>query len=329
MSILVTGSLAYDHIMDFHGYYKDHILPEKVHILNVSFLVQGLRKQRGGTATNIAYSLNLLQEKTAIMGTVGHDFADYRAWLEEQGIDTHAIKVIPDEFTASCFIMTDLSGNQITGFYPGAMSHAHQLKLSDFQLSDVKLAIVAPNDPLAMVEHIRECRKTGVPYIFDPGQQALNLSAEQLMEGFNGAKTVIGNDYELGMIENKTGYSPEKLLEVAEMVVITKGEQGSTIITQQGTVEIPTAPAQQVVDPTGAGDAYRAGIIKGLLYGYSPETMGRIAALSATYCVENYGTQNHKYTASEFCTRYAEAFGENIEALFPALEGQATNLVIN
>lgn len=320
MSILVTGSLAYDHIMDFPGYYKDHILPDKVHVLNVSFLVQSLRKQRGGTATNIAYSLSLLREKPSILGTVGHDFADYRAWLEERGIDTHAIKVIPDEFTASCFIMTDKSGNQITGFYPGAMAYAHQLKLADFNVSDVKMAIIAPNDPVAMVEHIKECRIAGIPYVFDPGQQALNLNEEQLVEGFQGAKAIIGNDYELGMIENKTGYTVPKLLEVAEMVIITKGENGSTIVTRDRSVEIPPAPAREVVDPTGAGDAYRAGIIKGLVHGYSLERMGRIAALAATYCVESFGTQGQSYTPSEFCARYAEIFDEDITGLFPASE---------
>jgi adenosine kinase len=303
--------------MDFPGYYKDHIIPDKVHMLNVSFLVQGLRKERGGTATNIAYSLSLLQEKTSILGTVGHDFADYRAWLEERGIDTHAIKVIPGEFTASCFIMTDLSGNQITGFYPGAMSYAHQLKLADYNVSDAKMAIIAPNDPAAMIEHIHECRKNGLPYVFDPGQQALNLNPEQLVEGFRGAKAVIGNDYELGMIENKTGYTVEKLLEVAEMVIVTKGEFGSTIITRSEKVDIPVAPAAEVVDPTGAGDAYRAGIIKGLVHGYSLKTMGQIAALAATYCVESYGTQGQTYTVSEFCARYTNLFGEDIRALFP------------
>ncbi len=328
MSILVTGSLAYDHIMNFPGYYKEHILPDKIHVLNVSFLVQGLRKQRGGTATNIAYSLSLLQEKTAIMGTVGSDFADYRAWLEERGIDTHAIKVIPDEFTASCFIMTDLTGNQITGFYPGAMSYAHKLKLADFNLVEVQMAVVAPNDPQAMVEHIRECRKAGIPYLFDPGQQSLNMNEEQLIEGFQGANAIIGNDYELEMILNKTGYTPEKLLEVAGMVVITKGAQGSTIMTRERTVEIPPAPAREVVDPTGAGDAYRAGIIKGLTRGYTPELMGRIAALAATYCVENYGTMGYSYTPSEFAARFSETFGESAEGVFQATEKQISGLAV-
>jgi len=319
--------------MNFEGHYKDHILPDKVHILNVSFLVKGLRKERGGTATNIAYSLKLLQEQPRILGTVGQDFADYRAWLEERGIDTHAIKVIPDEFTASCFIMTDLAGNQITSFYPGAMGYAHDLKLADYNLADVKIAIIAPNDPVAMVEHIKECRGAGLPYIFDPGQQALNLNPAQLIEGFEGAKAIIGNDYELQMIENKTGYSVEKLLEVAEMVIITKGEYGSTIVSRESSVEIPPVPARQVVDPTGAGDAYRAGIVKGLVHGYTAERMGRMAALAATYCVEAYGTQGQVYTTSEFCQRYAEVFGENIEELFSSVPApiteRATNFVTN
>ncbi len=309
MSILVSGSLAYDHIMDFQGHFKDHILPEKVHILNVSFLVNSLRKMRGGCAANIAYNLALLQERPLILGTAGHDFEDYRRSLDEAGVDTSAIKIIPNEFTASCFITTDKSSNQITGFYPGAMSYAHQIRVADYK-AEASIAIISPNDPQAMVEHVRECRELGIPFIYDPGQQVIFLDGEALLDGIKGARAIIGNDYELGIIEKKTGYDPAQLLEFTEMVIVTKGEFGSTIYTRDRVVELPVAKEKAVVDPTGGGDAYRAGIIKGLLNGYSLEQMGRTAALAATYCIENYGTQGYSYTPAEFAARYTENFAD-------------------
>lgn len=310
MSILVSGSLAYDHIMDFQGYFKDHILPEKVHIINVSFLVNSLRKLRGGCAANIAFNLALLGEKPTILGTVGHDFEDYRRWLTEAGVDTSAIQTIPDEFTASCFITTDKSSNQITGFYPGAMNYAHNLHINDYNPAEVKIAIISPNDPEAMVSHVKECQELGVPYIYDPGQQVIFLEGEAMIEAMRGSKVVIGNDYELGIIEKKTGLKPEDLLQYTEMVIVTRGEFGSNLITKERTVEVPVAKEKAVVDPTGGGDAYRAGIIKGLLNGYSLEQMGRVAALSATYCIENYGTQSHSYSPAEFEARYNENFSD-------------------
>ncbi|MBN9389612.1 MAG: carbohydrate kinase family protein [Chloroflexi bacterium] len=308
MSILVSGSLAYDHIMDFQGYFKDHILPEKVHIINVSFLVNSLRKQRGGCGPNIAYNLALLGERPLVVGTVGHDFADYQAWLDEAGVDTSGIKVIPDEFTASCFITTDKSSNQITGFYPGAMNFAHDLHVGDFNPSEIQLAIISPNDPQAMVSHVKECQELNVPYIYDPGQQVIFLEGPEMLEAMKGSRAVIGNDYELGIIEKKTGLTPSDLLQYTDLVIVTRGEFGSTLITAEHTVDAPVAREKAVVDPTGGGDAYRAGIIKGLLNGYSLEQMGRVAALTATYCIENYGTQSHAFTSSEFLARYNENF---------------------
>ncbi len=308
MSILVSGSLAYDHIMDFQGHFKDHILPEKVHILNVSFLVNSLRKLRGGCAANIAYSLALLEEKPLIVGTVGHDFEDYRRWLAEAGVDTSAIKIIPEEFTASCFITTDKASNQITGFYPGAMNYAHDLHICDYNPAQVQMAIIAPNDPVAMVSHVKECQELGVPYLYDPGQQVIFLEGEVMVDSIRGSRAVIGNDYELGIIEKKTGYKPEDLLQFTDMVIVTKGEFGSTLFTRERTLDVPVAREKAIIDPTGGGDAYRAGIIKGLLNGYSLEQMGRVAALAATYCIEQYGTQSHSYTPAEFAVRYAENF---------------------
>jgi adenosine kinase len=308
MSILVSGSLAYDHIMDFQGYFKDHILPEKVHIINVSFLVNSLRKQRGGCGPNIAYNLALLGERPLVVGTVGHDFAYYRAWLDAAGVDTSGIKVIPDEFTASCFITTDKSSNQITGFYPGAMNYAHDLHVGDFNPPEIQLAIISPNDPQAMVSHVKECQELKVPYIYDPGQQVIFLEGPEMIEAMKGSRAVVGNDYELGIIEKKTGLAPTDLLQYTELVIVTRGEYGSTLITAERTVNAPVAKEKAVVDPTGGGDAYRAGIIKGLLNGYSLEQMGRVAALTATYCIENYGTQSHAFTSLEFLARYNENF---------------------
>ena len=308
--VLVSGSLAYDNIMSFQGYFKDHILPEKVHILNVSFLVNSLRKQHGGCAANIAYNLALLQEQPVILGTVGVDFENYRRELNEVGVDTSAVRVIPDEFTASCFITTDKSNNQITGFYPGAMNYAHELKVADYMSDEIALAIVSPNDPAAMISLPGECREIGLPYLYDPGQQVIFLDGETLLDGIRGARVVIGNDYELGIIEKKTERTPEQLLELAEMVIVTKGEFGSVIYSRERTVEIPCAKEKAVVDPTGVGDAYRAGIIKGLLHGYSLEQMGRIASLAATYCVEEAAPQSHSYTSAEFAARYAENFAD-------------------
>ncbi len=308
--VLVSGSLAFDHIMSFQGYFKDHILPEKVHILNVSFLVNSLKKQRGGCAANIAYNLALLGEHPVAVGTVGQDFEEYRGWLEDVGVDTGAVRVIPDEFTASCFITTDKSNNQITGFYPGAMSFAHQLKIAEFNSPEVAMAIVSPNDPEAMISHPRECREAGIPYIYDPGQQVIFLEGVILMDGIKGSRVVIGNDYELGIIEKKTGYTPEQLLEFSEMIIVTKGEFGSTIYTRERTIEVPVAREKAIVDPTGVGDAYRAGVIKGLLHGYSLEQMGRVASLAATYCVEQAAPQAHSYTPEEFEARYKENFAD-------------------
>ena len=312
MSLIVTGSLAYDHIMDFQGHFGDHILPEKVHMINLSFLVRSLRKLRGGCATNIAYNLRLLGERPTILGTVGHDFEDYKAWLDERGIDTSGIIVVPDEFTASCFITTDTTGNQITGFYPGAMDHASKYGLSDIGVdpADVEMAIISPNAPQAMINYVRDFKEARVPYVYDPGQQIIALDGEQLLDGATGAQALIGNDYEIELFKTKAGRAPHDL--VAEgrtpIVIITKGDQGSTIVTADGETHIAPAREQSVADPTGAGDAYRAGVIKGLVRGYSIEQMGKVASLAAVYVVEQVGTQSHSYAPGEFDVRYADNY---------------------
>jgi adenosine kinase len=315
--IIVTGSIAYDYIMVFPGHFRDHILPDKMHILSVSFLVDSLKRLRGGTATNIAYNLALLAERPTVLGTVGEDFDEYRAWLEHQGVDTHGITVIPGEFTASCFINTDLQDNQITAFYPGAMSHASELSLRDSGYANADLVIIAPNDPKAMARHATECTELGVPYLYDPSMQAPRMTGAELEAGFKGAQVLIGNDYEFGMMAEKIGISEDALRRRVPVTVMTKGEAGALITTGDAEYEIPAAKPLEVVDPTGAGDAFRAGFVKGMLSGFSWPVVGRMAALTAAYAIEQKGTQQHRYTLDEFVARYRENFGPEpqVEAL--------------
>ena len=325
MSIVVTGSIAYDYIMSFPGCFREHILPERIESLSVSFLVDSMHKRRGGCAPNIAYSLALLGECPRVMGTVGQDFAEYRAWLEEQGIDTSTIKEIEGEFTASYFVSTDQESNQIASFYTGAMAQAHTLSFKDQDYSTIDVAIISPNDPQAMVQYAQECQELGIPYIYDPSQQIVRLSGEELREGVRGARMLILNDYEYEMFQKKTGLSEAETLTLTQTIVVTKGQRGSTVITLDckpeeltglpdasglRVIEVPAVPPRCVSDPTGVGDAYRAGVIKGLVRGYTWETIGRLASLAATYVIETHGPQSHRYTPSEFVARYREQFGD-------------------
>jgi len=313
LSIVVTGSVAYDYIMSFPGQFREHILPDKIDILSVSFLVDSLKRQRGGCATNIAYNLALLGERPTIMATVGEDFADYRAWLEERGVDTSGVLVIKDEFTASFFVSTDQRGSQIASFYTGAMSKAGRLSFRERDHRAIRIAIISPNDPDAMGAYVKECCELGIPYIYDPSQQIIRLSAEQLVDGTRGAAMLIVNDYEFEMIKNKTGLSDADLVRLADRLIITCGERGSTIVTPEETIQIPAVCPERLADPTGVGDAYRAGIIKGMLHGASWGATGRVAALAATYALEENGTQNHRYSTSDFVARYIRTFGESRE----------------
>lgn len=318
MSIIVTGSIAYDYIMVFPGHFKDHILPDKVHTLSVSFLVESMKRQRGGTAANIAYNLALLGERPQIVGAVGEDFADYRLWLEEQGVDTKGIKPIPGEFTSSCFINTDLQDNQITAFYPGAMSHAHTLSFRSDELRDADIIVISPNDPLAMERYAAECVELGIPYLYDPSMQAPRMTAEELRAGCASAKVLIGNDYEFAMMSEKLGITEAELHRLVPITVVTKGEQGSSIIVEGEEYVIPPARTTTVVDPTGAGDAFRAGFVKGMQRGLSWDVVGRLASISSVFAIEHAGPQQHFYTPQAFVERYRENFGAapEVEALF-------------
>lgn len=310
MSIIVTGSVAFDYLMSFPGRFSEHILPEQLHQVSLSFLVDSMRKQRGGCAPNIAYTLALLGEHPTVMATVGQDFAEYRTWLEKVGVDTSAIIEVDDEFTASFFVNTDQDNNQIASFYIGAMAQADTLSFHDLDYKAIELAIISPNAPAAMVKYARECVELGVPYIYDPSQQIIRLNGKELLEGTRGARALIVNEYEFGMIKNKTGLSEGELLTLPPITIITQGEEGSTIYVGEQVLSIPVVPPRVLAEPTGVGDAYRGGIIKGMLRDYCWETTGRIASLAATYVLEHHGTQNHHYTPEDFVRRYRQIFGD-------------------
>lgn len=308
--IAVTGSVAFDHIMNFPGKFKDHILADKLHILNVSFLVQDLRRQRGGCAANIAHACKLLGLAPRLVAAVGADFEEYRSWLAEQEIDLAGVATHADLLTASCFITTDGDNNQIVGFYPGAMARAKEAKLNGLPGDAPALVTISPNDPDAMRAYPRECRELGLPFMYDPGQQVIALSGDDLIDGLTGAKAVICNDYEMAVIREKSGKSIAELLELCEAAIVTLGEKGSRIHTREGAeIEIPAAPVGDVLDPTGAGDAFRGGVVKGLVSGCDWETSGRLGALVAAYCVEVHGTTNYSFTRTQFDERFAKAFG--------------------
>jgi adenosine kinase len=309
MRIFVSGSLAFDRIMDFPGRFADHILPEKIHILNVCFMVNGLTERFGGTAGNIAYNLALLGEKPVILATVGRDFAPYLEWLNRQGLPVAGIKEIPEELTAGAYITTDQSDNQITGFNPGAMKYP-SLYPFDGVAPDRALAIVAPGNLEDMLAYTRRYKTLGVPYIFDPGQSIPAWGHGELQEMTTGALALIANDYELELLRRKTGLDEAGLLRLTGVIIATRGEEGSMLLTDAGKEDIPAIPARQVLDPTGAGDAYRAGLLKGLALGEDWPLAARLGAVLASFAVEQQGTQEHKVPHSDFWERYARNFGK-------------------
>jgi adenosine kinase len=319
VSVVCTGSIAYDYILSFKGRFKDHILADKTHILNLSFLVDDLRKHRGGVAGNYAYNLALLGYPAAVLATAGSDAAEYRDWLMARGIDCQGLRLVEGEITATGFTTTDMDDNQLTGYYGGAMGRAAMLGVDD-ATPGAEALIVGPNDPAAMIRLVRECRERGLRFVFDPAHQLPRLSPEDVAEGSRGAWILIGNDYELELIMQRTGHAMDQLVELAEIVVTTLGRDGSRIATRSGIIEIPPAPARMESDPTGAGDAYRAGLVAGLLRGLDLEAAGRVASLAATYAVEQIGTVEHTYTFAEFSQRYREAFGTPLlEKFWPAV----------
>ena len=308
MNIFISGSIAYDRIMDFPGSFADYILPDKIHVLNVCFNVTSLQEKFGGTAGNIAYSLSLLGEKPVIIATIGKDYENYFDWLKTHAISNEGITIIREEFTAGAYITTDKSDNQITGFNPGAMKQATNYDISS---ADPKSSVLllAPGNLQDMIGYASRCRGRGVPYICDPGQSLTLWTGEQLRDWITGSMMLITNDYELEVIMKMTGLKKEEILVLTKMIITTLGDKGSLISMNGREITIPAAKVSDVLDPTGAGDAYRAGLLKGLAMNKNIEDAAKIGAVAAAYAVENYGTQEHCYTYEEFSERYRQNFG--------------------
>jgi adenosine kinase len=300
---LICGSLAFDTIMVFGDRFANHILPDKIHILNVSFLVPQLRREFGGCAGNIAYNLKLLGDVGLPMATVGRDFAPYREWLARSGVPTDHVRVIDGELTAQAFITTDLADNQITAFHPGAMQHAHLNRVSEAR--DIAIGIVAPDGREGMIAHAAQFAAAGIPFIFDPGQQLPTFEAAELQRLLSQARWVTVNDYEWQLLQQRSRWSVSEITQHVEALIVTRGAAGSNIYTRAAQIAIPCAPARAVVDPTGCGDAYRAGVLHGLLHGLDWRTTGHIASLMGAIKIESRGTQNHRFTADEFAQRLA------------------------
>lgn len=302
MKIIVSGSMAYDRIMDFPEYFSDHILPDKIHVLNVAFQVNGVTENFGGTAGNIAYALGLMGESPTISATIGHDTRRYFKWLQENNISTEGIRIIPEEFTAGAYITTDKANNQITGFNPGAMKFSSELDF-DSLIPEETLLIASPGNLDDMINYPRICKDRGIMCIFDPGQALPVLQAESIVEAITDSSLFIVNDYEFDLIMKKTGITKPELIERAEATIITLGEHGSTLYTNGDEITIAPVGANQVTDPTGCGDAYRGGLISGLVAGKSLEDCARLGSVCASFAVECYGTQVYSFTPDEFKER--------------------------
>ncbi|MFH0864476.1 MAG: carbohydrate kinase family protein [Candidatus Gottesmanbacteria bacterium] len=314
MKIIVTGSLAFDFIMDFPGRFSDHILPEKIHAINLSFLVNTMTRQNGGTAGNIAYNLALLHIKPIVIAVAGNDFDDYKKSLDKVGVDTSLISCIQDEPTASAYIFTDKVDNQIAGFYPGAMRASAYLKIENLNLKkDENIVVISPNDPVAMTKITKECKKLEIDYMFDPGMQLPRLSDQELKNGIEGAKIVIGNDYEISLINKRIKNYELRIMDDKKIWITTLGDKGSLIELGKQKYKIPPAKPKEILDPTGAGDAYRAGFLTGFLTGQSLEICGRMGSIASVYTVEKYGTQTHEFTLEQFKKRYKENFKEELK----------------
>jgi adenosine kinase len=307
MSALICGSMAFDTIMVFRDRFKNHILPDKVHMLNVAFHVPEMRREFGGCAGNIAYNLKLLGGDPLPMATVGTDFGPYALWLEKRGIDLRHITVLDGTYTAQAFITTDMDDNQITAFHPGAMDGAHANQVDD--AAGVSIGMVSPDGRQGMLEHAEQFVAAGIPFIFDPGQGLPLFSGEELVNFIDQATWVCVNDYESELLQERTGMSPHEIAERVEALIVTLGGDGSHIYTENRRIDVPPARVHDVVDPTGCGDAYRAGLLYGLMHAMDWETTGRIAALMGAIKIERHGTQNHSFDADEFRSRYRESFG--------------------
>ena len=310
MEIVLTGSIAFDYLMKFPGYFRDHILPDRLETLSLSFLVESMVRQRGGIAPNIAYTMALFGERPRLFATAGEDFEEYRVWLESKGVDTSGVRTIQGEYTASFFANTDRANSQIASFYPGAMANAGDLSLLELTGERPDLVVISPNDPQAMRRYVPECQQLGIPYIYDPSQQIPRLNDEDLRSGLDGALALFVNLYELCMIQNRTQLSFESILSKPQFAVVTYGEQGSIVHHGEAEDSIQVVPPQQIIDPTGVGDAFRGGFLTGFVHGIDLESCGQMGSLAAAYCLEQQGPQSHNFTSKAFVTRFREHFDD-------------------
>jgi adenosine kinase len=310
MKLIVTGSIAFDYLMSFPGRFTEHFLPEHMHRLSLSFLVDTMDKRRGGCGPNIAYTIALLGERPYLMATAGQDFGDYQEWMNAANIDTSLVRVVDGKFCASFFCSTDQHSNQIASFYTGAMANAGELSMRT--VPDIKdaLVIISPNDPGAMVQYAEECATIGVKYIWDPGQQCARMDAAQLTNGVNGAFMVIVNDYEMELLRQKTWLTEAEIIARVQLLVVTRGELGCRIYTKEGEEDVPAVPPDRVEDPTGVGDAFRGGFMKGLAIGAPYSVCAKLGSVAATYALEHLGGTSHAYTWDEFAARYERHFGK-------------------
>ena len=303
MNIVFSGSIAFDHLMTFPGYFRDYIMSDNLESLSLSFLTDTKTVHRGGNAPNIAYNHVLLGGKATVLGTVGQDFYDYGTWLDSVGVDTTGIVEIQDEFTASFYATTDRNNAQIASFYPGAMSHSSKLNISNLDFRP-DLVVISPDDPLAMRYRVQECQTMKIPYLYDPSQQIVRLENDDLYEGITSAYMIVLNSYEFSLLKDKINIDEATIVDTGAVLVITDGRHGSVIWSGDDCLEIPIFPEKEVCDPTGVGDALRGGFLRAHAAGLSLDLCGKVGALAATYCLEHVGTQNHSYTVSQFVERF-------------------------
>ena len=310
MEIVLTGSIAFDYLMKFPGYFQDHILPDNLECLSLSFLVESMVRQPGGIAPNIAYTLALMGERPRLLATAGEDFVEYRDALERSGVDTSGIRLIKGEFTASFFANTDLANAQIASFYPGAMAAAGDLSLNELKGNRPELVLISPNDPRAMVRYVSECKQLGIPYIYDPSQQIPRLTDDEIKEGLEGALALFVNKYEFRMIQKRTGLSPWEIKALSQFSVVTLGEEGSVIYQGEKELRIPVVTPNEIIDPTGVGDAFRGGFLAGYARGWDLDICGQMGAVAAAFCLEQEGPQGHSFTPTELVARFREHFDD-------------------
>jgi adenosine kinase len=313
MTIIVTGSVAFDYLMTFPGRFREQILPEHLNKLSVSFLVDSKQSFRGGTGPNIAYSLALLGNRPTLFAAAGKDFGEFQQWLETRGVDTSAMGIFSDEWTATFNVITDLDHNQIASFHTGAMARAREMSLRQLNSSQIDLVIISPNDPEAMRKYAQECRELGIPFVYDPSQQLARMDGPVLVESMAGARVLTVNEYEYEMVRQKSGLDETGMLDLVDTIVVTLGAKGSKVISRGLEMFIPAASTAHVVEPTGVGDAYRAGLLTGLVRGYPWNVTCRLASLAATYVIEQHGTMSHHYDLPAFVARYRQEFGDAVE----------------